>query len=255
MSKLGRSKIPRINESQREILARYYESWIPNSTIDLKFRFVKILCLDVKNHKLKWLLLHKYINKRRMNYSILSESLVNLIDKELFPIRVFHSVAEWLSPNELDHASTSNWLINSGIFPIENDDALDISIETAKLVYTKLNGTKHLVFSGNKSIHVWWMNFNWQEYVEVHEDEVYSKSSNREKYDRKARRISFHKLQSKITNTLDYRSAVDTRRVVPIINTINAFTGRIVTKLNYDELIKLSDKDILILSNLRNWND
>lgn len=190
-----------------------------------------------------------------MNYTILSKSLISLIDEGLIPIRVFHSVAEWLSPNELNHSSTSNWLVNSGIVPFENDDALDVSIETAKLVYTKLNGTKHLVFSGNKSIHVWWMDFNWQEYLNVSEEEAYSKSSKREKFDRKARIIHYHKLQSKIPNSLDYRSAVDTRRVVPIINTINGFTGRLVTKLNYEELNKFNDKDILTRSNLRNWND
>ena len=99
------------------------------------------------------------------------------------------------------------------------------------------------------------MDFNWQNYFKVTEDEVYSKSNKTEKIDRKARKIAFQQIQSIISNPLDYRNAVDTRRVVPIINTINAYTGRIVSKLTYQDLEELTDKDILMRSKLRNWNN
>jgi hypothetical protein len=123
----------------------------------------------------------------------------------------------------------------------------------AKILNQKLSESKSFVYSGNKSIHVWWKNFHFEDYLNNLESEIYSSASRREKFERKARIIFYQKLQSQIPHSLDYRSATDPRRVVPIINTINCFTGRITKHLSIEELVNSNAETIRKTSEIPNW--
>jgi hypothetical protein len=203
--------------------------------------------------KFKWLYLNRIVNKRRLNYNHLKNGLRKLLNSNIIPIRVFHSVSEWLAPHDIDKNPHSMWIKNSGFIPFENDESLEISILTAKLLKDRLDGEKYFVYSGNKSIHVWWDKFNFEDFVELNELEYYSSARKREKSERKARIKAHNIFQSQIPHTLDYRSSTDPRRIVPIINSLNCFTGRITKQLSAKELMSCTADSIRESSEIPNW--
>jgi hypothetical protein len=71
--------------------------------------------------------------------------------------------------------------------------------------------------------------------------------------DRKARRAIFKPLQKQFSD-LDKRIAIDPWRVVPIINSLNATTGRIVTALDSDQLTSTTADKLMEKTKLASWD-
>lgn len=239
---------------QISLLKEYYFNWKGDFTIDLKFRYVKIFGFDITSNNSRWILLDRFVNKRRIPNHLLPKIIIQLFEKKFVPIRLFQSVCEWLSPNDVYQLKIKNpRMIKSGIFPLENDDSLENSINCAKQLDDKISNNKYYVYSGNKSIHLWWMGFKFEEYLtKINSADIW-KYSNREKMENRARKIAFTLIQNKVSFELDRRNAVDTRRVVPIIGTINGFTGRKVSLLNRGQLRKISPKSLMKETIIENW--
>lgn len=242
-----------INENQKQLLVDYYNNWDYDSTIDLRFRFVKVLSYSINEKTTRWIFMNRYCNKRRMNYEVLKSGLLSLLEEGYIPIRVFQSAAEWIAPNEIDRNPSSLWIKNSGFIPLENDDSLEISMETALAVAEKLENQKYFVYSGNKSIHVWWAGFNFENYLKLPESQLYGSAQRREKMERRARNTLFQQLQNQIPYNIDHRNATDPRRVVPIINTINCLTGRKVTSLTIQQLNDNNAQSLQKLAEIKEW--
>ncbi|MHA2250594.1 MAG: hypothetical protein ACXAD7_09530 [Candidatus Kariarchaeaceae archaeon] len=243
-----------ITSEQISLLKQYYNDWQGDFTVNLKFRYVKVFGLDVQTKQTRWIILHRFVNKRRITNEKLPIFVRVLFQKSFIPIRLFQSVCEWLAPNEIYPIQTSKpHMLTSGIYPLENDDSLISSIECARKVNDHLTTKRHLVFSGNKSIHVWWLGFNYEDFIPEEWKKNVWKGTNRENLEQWARKRVFKKIQQHIPYKLDRRNAVDTRRVVPIISTINGFTGRKVVELNQQEILKLSHTDIIKKSQISGW--
>ncbi len=250
---MARSFKVEINKNQQKLLVEYYNNWEYNSEIDLRFRFVKILVQRADEKEASWLFMNRYCNKRRMRYDTLKAGIIALLDENLIPIRIFHSACEWIAPNEIHRNPESMWIKNSGFIPLENDDSLTISILSALSVAEKLKHKKYFVYSGNKSIHVWWPGFNFEDYLNLPESQLFGSAHRREKMERRARKILYESLQNQISYNLDYRNATDPRRIVPIINTINCFTGRIVTSLTNEQLRDHNAQSIEKMTEIKDW--
>jgi len=252
--KMARGFERKINKKQKQLLVDYYTNWKYDSSVDLRYRFVKVLGYGIDEKKVRWLFMNRYCNKRRMNYDYLKLGIISLLEKNFIPLRVFHSASEWIAPNEVYRNPYSLWIRSSGFIPLENDDSLDISIKTALLVASKLEGQKYFVYSGNKSIHVWWSEFNFMDFLELPESNLYSSARVREKMERRARKILYERLQQQIPYSLDYRSATDPRRIVPIIGTINCYTGRKVTSLIRHQLKNNTAHSIQEMAEMEDWH-
>ncbi|MHA2090196.1 MAG: hypothetical protein ACW98K_04995 [Candidatus Kariarchaeaceae archaeon] len=238
-----------ITSKRITLLKNYYSTWSGNYTVDLKFRLIKIFGVDLVQNSSRWISLHRFVNKRRLDNQNLPSLLLKLIDQQFIPIRVFQSVSEWLAPNEVHHLR----MIRSNIFPIENDDSLSKSIACAKEVAETLAGEKLYVFSGNKSIHVWWINFEFEHFLTSPLQESLGTTNQSEKFNRIARSKAFKDIQQKITHKLDRRISEDTRRVIPIIGTVNAFTGKTVLQMDYETLMNITPSELLLKSSLNGW--
>ncbi len=216
-----------INSNNYKILEEYYNDFIPDENISLKFRFIKVFVLDLDNKQTKWILLHKFVNRHRITIKNLKISILKLFDSNIIPIRIFYSVSQWLSPEKVSRNKGRQ--ISSGFMVFENDDSILQSIKTAQLLHSYLSGKKINVFSGNKSIHTWWFGFNIRNYIDITDNKLWK---NYEYYDKHARKVAANIIQNKLHISIDVRAAVDSRRVVPIINTINGFTGKKVTLID-----------------------
>ncbi len=243
---LYNTKALSLKQSHLEIIKQYYNRWEADNTINLKHRFIKLFVLNKTASKTMWIRLDKYFNKRRIQNRDVGNLIRKLIEENIYPVRIFQSVSEWLDPRAVIQGNKNTRLINSGLLVFENDDSLEESILCAKELDTVLKGNKTFVFSGNISIHVWYHDFVAENYIKVNEEEFIIK---REYYDRVARYNAFVEFKEKINYDIDKRVIIDSRRVVPMINTINALTGRIVTKL---ESLDIST-DIL-RKNTQVWN-
>lgn len=238
-----------ITSKRITLLKNYYTAWSGNYTVDIKFRMVKIFGVDLAQNSSRWISLHRFANKRRLNNQNLPSLLLKLIDQQFIPIRVFQSVSEWLAPNEVHNLR----MIRSNIFPLENDDSLSKSIACAKEIAETLAGEKLYVFSGNKSIHVWWINFVFENFLTSTQQQRLSLTHQSEKFNRIARSKAFKDIQQKISHKLDRRISEDTRRVIPIIGTVNAFTGKKVLQMDYKTLMNISSFELQRKTSLNGW--
>ena len=213
-----------LSNEQKSVIINYYNNWEADSTVNLKHRFIKIFGFNTVKDRPQWIRLDRYLNKRTIMNAQLGGLIRIIIQKGFIPIRIFHSVAQWLNPRAVMHGNRKIRLINSGFLIFENDDDLETSLKCAKKLQMTLPGEKYFVYSGNISIHTWWKDFQPEEFLEgVKEEELWS---NREYYDRVARYTSFNEYQSKLKYKLDDRVTIDSRRVIPMINTLNAITNR-----------------------------
>lgn len=213
-----------LNNKQKSIIKIYYQNWEADDTINLKHRFIKIFGFNTHKNQPQWIRLDRYRNKRVISNFMLGALIRSIIEEGFLPIRIFHSVAQWLDPRSVIHGNRKTRLIKSGYLIFENDDDLETSLKCARELDKILPGEKYYVYSGNISIHTWWRDFHSKSYlVDVEEDEFWL---NREYYDRVARYNAFKKIQRKIKFTLDDRVTIDSRRVIPMLNTLNAITNR-----------------------------
>ena len=244
-----------LSNYQLEAINRYYRNDFEiDQSIQLKFRFIKVFGLDIENQKATWIRLDNYLNKRRIGNANLRKNILELIDRGIVPIRMFHSASEWLSPNLVNFTKTfKERMIGSGFLVLENDVSLDTSIQLANELNSILQGDKLFVYTGNLSIHTWYTSFDIENYLSDLPDET-ELWGNREKYDRIARFESLKRIQEKASVTIDDRPAIDSRRVVPIINTLNGFTGRKVTKIASNSLSSINSETLMQETLIANWN-
>lgn len=241
-------------DHQIETLYAYYRDIFEiDQTIQLKFRFIKVFGLDIEKQSASWIRMDNYLNKRRIGNDTLKKNILELIDRGIVPIRIFHSASEWLSPDLVNYTKTfEERMIRSGFLILENDESLDASIQLANELNKILDGDKLFVYTGNVSIHTWYTSFNISNYFleKPSETELWG---NREKYDRIARYEALKRIQDKVTITIDDRPAIDSRRVVPIINTLNGFTGRRVTRIDDGSLSSLDSEALQQETLIMNW--
>ena len=233
-------------------LRNYYSNLKVDLTINLKFRYIKVYTYDLKNLEFNWLSLGRFFNKRRILNSQLPSYLLSLIEKKLIPLRVFQSATTWLSPAEVFIKNQGSRLLESGIFPFESDENLEKSILAARQLSQILTGY-NIIYSGNKSIHIWWHNLNFEDKTTLTQEQIYSHKFMREQEERRLRKIVFADLQSQIDYPLDRRNAVDTRRVVPVIGSVNGLTGRVVTKISKEMLFKTTPTELRQRCRLPDW--
>jgi hypothetical protein len=81
------AKISKINfnTSQIKLIMNYYSNWEHDPSVDLKFRFVKILAYNQEDSDVKWIYLNRLINKRRLNYKLLKFGLNRLLNEGFVP--------------------------------------------------------------------------------------------------------------------------------------------------------------------------
>ena len=232
--KLYQNISDQLTNADIDIITDYYHDWKGQHEVDLKFRFIRIVARTRDSSKLKWYHLHQLVNKRRILNHKLPLLLNEIIANDIIPLRIFHSCAEWLAPNEVCTGRNTR-IINSGFLPFENDTNLAESIETAKQL-TKILNDPLIVYSGNKSIHVW---EKFQFKIQNNKELAYSDA--REQKERLEREKRFNEIQATISYKLDRRISTDPRRVVPVIDSINGFTKRKVKSLTPEIL---NDQDL-----------
>jgi len=241
-----------LNGYQVDLLRSYYKNWVFEDSIQLKFRYIKVFGHNLDINQPQWIVLHRKTNKRRIYNDTLVQNIQTLIDYDFVPYRIFQSVAEWLSPNEIEKQQ-AHYMLKTGIIVLENDDSFEKSVQTAIEISREWNEDFRLIYSGNKSVHAW-LSIDENNYLEdMPVNQVWAKGQ-REKIDKQIRKSIYENMQDKISHEIDKRSAVDTRRVVPIVGSLNAFTGRIVTEVSAQSLI---NKDLIRLQEsfqLKNWN-
>lgn len=239
-------------EQNIRVLEEYYQNWEGMKQIDLNFRFVKIFGIDQSSSSGKWINLLNFINKRRVQNHKLNRYILELFDKDFIPLRIFHSTTEWLAPNEVwIQENYHPRIIRSGFMPFENDDSLEVSIQTAREVDQLLENLI-FVFSGNKSIHSWYF-FEIEDYISNFTTDNFAYGSDREELERKIRRKIFFKIQNQISHELDKRIAFDSRRIVPMIGTVNGITGRKVIELTKADLYQITAGNLRSNTILKNW--
>lgn len=236
-----------MNNHQFNLIKEFYTDWIADDTLQLQHRYIKLFGFDTNLKKAGWYRLDKFANKRRIQNDNLGNEIIKMIEKGIYPIRIFQSVAEWLDPRSVIHQNDKVRMISSGILVLENDDTLADSIECAKLISSYLEGNKTFVYSGNQSIHVWYHDFYPESHLNISEREFILK---REYYDRVARYNLYEYIQKQLQYKIDKRVTIDSRRVVPCINSLNALTGRIVTKV---DLNTVNANDLKNSTKIPNW--
>ena len=244
------------NKADRKRIASFYRGWEYDlNGIDLRFRGIKVMGLvrTIRGGKLKWKVswafLHRTVNKRRILNKNVGNAIRAYLSKGRFPLRVFMSSVEFFDPRRLEKRILGvPRILNSGIVSFENDENIGVSIKTALAVSDVLKDYEYVfVFTGNKSIHVWVLNFNWEEWAP-------KKYLVRNFYNAKIREVGEFLARKKfydwvvdatgITN-LDKSTATDTRRVIPVIGTLNALTWKRVVKIDRKEL-ELGDPDYIL---------
>lgn len=238
-----------LEKADLEIIKNYYNSWNYEGQINLKFRAIKIFTINEKDRNTIWINLHRSINKRRIYNHTLADAIRILIRKGIIPIRIFHSSTEWLAPNEIDSKNKHPTLISSGFLPFECDTSIDESLENARILVNHLPNSS-ITFSGNKSFHIWWNDFDVSNYIKNKESDRLWNKRFREKFELIARKKAFEEIKSQTPYELDYRISLDTRRVVPIIGTLNGFVKRKVISILSDDLKNYSTDKFLSISNL-----
>jgi hypothetical protein len=223
----------------------YYETWTGSNLISLKHRTIKILVRSLSDPEIRWYHFHQLINKRRIYNDGFSEQIRDIMALDLIPLRIFQGCVEWLAPNEVNRSSSPR-MISSGFIPVENDDDLKTSLKTAQLM-RELEPNSSFIFSGNKSIHTWIYSQS-----PTLSDRELAHADLREAAELKFRKSYFKKIQRKIPYELDSRITQDTRRVVPIPGSLNAFTGRVVTIL--DSIAEISPEEIIRQSAVVGWD-
>lgn len=239
----------KLSDDYIDLIIKYYRGWKSQQIIDIKYRFIKIFARNINSRSSDWYLLHQLVNKRRIDNNLLPKLINAIIDQGIIPLRVFHSTTEWLAPDEVwENRHHHPRIIRSGFVPFENDDDLATSLKTA-IEVSNLLPNCYFVFSGNKSIHSWYP----VDFSESLKDVDIADAKQRETTERNLRYELFHRIQKQTSYTLDNRISADPRRVVPVIGTLNALTGRSVFLLPND-LETLSEEDIIQKSQPEGWN-
>ncbi len=240
-------KHPSYNSKDRNAIRNYYSNWNYDcQDIDLRFRGIKIMGLvrTIKKRKTKWHIswswLQKTINKRRVNNNNIAIHLRQYINTRRFPLRVFMTSVEFFDPRALGKRRLGYpRILRSGIVSFEEDSSLQSSIHTALILSDVLKNMQHkFVFTGNKSIHVWVLDFKWEEWVpKKYLVRNYYKAHLREVSEYLARKNFFEWVaETSGVKNLDRSTTTDTRRVIPVLDTLNALTWRKVIELNRKEL-------------------
>ena len=245
-----------IRRQDRKLISSFYSTWEYNGAIDLRFRAIKVWGLVRRIHKgrLKrrqsWANLQRTLHWRTIGNEKLGKAIRAYLKLNRHPIRCFMSSAEFLEPRTFSKRMLGYpRMISSGIVPFEEDTSLESSIETARMLkdILKKDFDFLLVYTGNKSIHVWLLNFNWEEWVpKKWLIRNQHRAPLREVGEYLARKALFEWVKDQADGrSLDKDTTVDTRRIVPIIGTLNAQTNRAVITLNQKIIEQLTPMRIM----------
>jgi len=225
-----------MDQTYLDDIADFYDHWRGQDSLQLKFRSIKLIAKVEGLKRLQWYYLHPLVNKRRISNSQLPSLLRELVGNCIYPLRLFQSCVEFLAPNEM-RKDQNRRIIRSGFIPFENDINLEISLKTADELLQYISAPR-VFYSGNKSIHVWKPVGDTTEVNAAYADR-------RQRREKEIRIEIFEKIAQNISFPLDRRISTDPLRVVPMPNSLNAFTGRQVREL---EANSLSEIDPITLS-------
>ncbi len=245
-----------INQQDRKFISSFYSGWEYGGSVDLKFRAIKIWGLVKRIHKGKikrkqsWASLQRTLHWRTIGNKKLGKAIRAYLKLDRYPIRCFMSSAEFLEPRAFSKRVLGHpRMISSGIVPFEEDTSLESSIETARLLRDVLKKDFEFLFvyTGNKSIHTWILDFDWEKWVpKKWLSRNQHKASLREVGEHLARKELFKWVNEQIGNrTLDKDTTIDTRRIIPIVGTLNAQTQRMVVILDRKTIEQLAPIEIM----------
>jgi len=215
-----------ISDEWCEWIRNYYTNEFTDPEFPrLKFRYIKLYGYDNDTGKIMWFYLHRILNRRALINSSLKVSIAKIIEDGIYPIRLFFSASEWSYPY-LIHGlkSRRTRYLSPGIIPIESDIDLESSKVVAKTLIEKFDWNFKLVYSGNKSIHVWYYEIPGSHNIQTVEEDL----SFREEI--------FERVSASTPLELDRRTTVDSYRVLPVIGSLNGFTMRPVKEFLPEEL-------------------
>lgn len=216
-----------------KVIEQFYEEWKGPIVPDLKFRFVKMFTYNVITKSYQWNFLHRLVDRNR---SVdIREEIREGMSRGVIPLRIFHSAAEWYAPYKFVGTSHKSWILRQGIIPLECDESLASSIIMMEELRSEI---KRFVYTGNRSIHAW---LTPDDDIWKRGKEDLHKPEEREKYDLFLRKLHFQRISDMVSVQLDPQTTIDSRRVIPMIGTLNALTGRIVNEIpdaKWDEELK-----------------
>ena len=209
----------------------FYSKWEPTNQIDLKFRFLKAFIYNKNTDSFHWTYLHRKLQTRVFTNELVKDGCLRLIRAGIIPVRLFMSSSEWLYPYKImGFYSQTSRLIKTGLISLEADESLEASIQLAQKLDPFLKRHKHnvkYVYTGNKSIHSW-VFLDSLDWIPNPQSFVWTR---REKAELLGRKSFFRWISGKTNLLLDKRTAIDPRRVVPYISSLNGMTGRIVKEI------------------------
>lgn len=237
-----------LNDQRLQLIKSYYsKSWIQFS--QLQFRYAKLFAYNASESSYYWISPARYANIKRLTAAKFELFVSQLLQMDIYPLRIFQSSCEWLNPDRVELPTHhQRYLLNAGIFAIECDTNLADSLENSQVLSQIVHDTTWYVFSGNKSVHAWIMNAELSSWI------IESDQSSYENTVLQARQRYFEYLQQRLPHPTDSRTALDTRRILPMIGSLNALTGRIVTKLAKNEVATLSPAALRTKTTLIGWN-
>jgi hypothetical protein len=224
--------------TKQEINDFYYHDFTVSNLIDLKFRFIKIFCWDEKENSFYWNYLHRALNLKRIYNHEFQSKILEYIGTGRYPLRVFASASKWLNPDKIRNQKFDKLrLMDIGILSLESDYNLDVSVESSLQLNEVVEEPHFFVFSGNKSIHCYLYNINYDKWLSKGELDKFMIHPEKISYQMRERIYNFY--QSKVEFKFDKRTATDPRRVIPLPNTLNAFTMKVAKSLDINEISNL----------------
>lgn len=232
--------IKNLGEVDFEIINQFYsDHFEPDPSMNFKFRALRGFFYDANRKTFYWRSLHNLFNKRTFDHKRLKSLIPEGIQRGYFPIRLFQSSTCWLDPRSMGRKTdTQQVMIGNGIAVLESDVSLEDSIsETLQAVKLLTNNKLRLIYTGNKSIHIWITDFDTKEWVE--QECIYDLECHLE-----ARKRLFMEISKQGKFKFDPQTTIDIRRLIPIVGSLNGFTGRVVTEFTIEQLESSSADEI-----------
>ncbi|RMG38043.1 MAG: hypothetical protein D6732_05585 [Methanobacteriota archaeon] len=236
--------IKSLGEEDFETIRKFYRKYFhPDPKMDFKFRSLKGFFYDANRDTFYWRSLHNLFNKRIFDHGKLQFLIPKGIEKGYYPIRLFQSSTRWLDPRSMGKKTDFRQImIGNGMAVLESDTSLEESISVALKCNDLLQEEKkRFIFTGNKSIHIWVVEFDPKKWVG--RDCILDLECHL-----KARKVFFDSIQEKIAVKLDPQTTIDIQRLVPIVGSLNGFTGRVVTELSIGDIKQFDAQQIRLLT-------
>ncbi len=233
------------------VIQFYTSQYSVDRSVPLKFRNIKGFFYDGSTNKFYWKSLHNLANKRTFTPEKLVDAIQMSINKGFVPLRLFYSSTQWLEPRRMGHRTDyTPVMIGDGIVVLESDKSLSQSLEDARKVSNFLSDYNlRFVYTGNKSIHIWIMDFDDKKWLNTSCDLL----TNQAQW--LARKNLFEYITKEIDSKFDHQTTIDIRRMIPMIGTLNGFTLRKVTEIPQDLIGRITEHEIIQMSAVGNMDN